>query len=250
MKTQHLTAAEWIYLENPLLAWPHKFIAYTLLELLFLGVLKLETRRAPHYGPPDPRAGGVMHFLDIGPYVNKFHYYRHQAIFIKHIELNGESSLGNMMKRVRSRLGGENGSQIIEYFIIPLLQDRKVLWTPYSGVHLAQIHLSYLNRRVRLMKKSLKSLDLHDLEQSSRHLTLSDFGPLLLFEECKIAQQIKGQNMRFKLQKNRAFYDFRLKEEVGEMEVFFPDFPIHRLMRVCKRYFPPVYIEPDFDINY
>lgn len=247
MKTQNLTAAEWIYLLKPIQAWPHKFIAYTFLELLFLGALKLETRKAHYHGPRDPRVGGIMHYVDFGPHLDKFHYYRHQTLFLQHIKIHGESSLGDIMKSLRSRLGGENGSQIINHYIIPQLQDKGVLWSPYSVVHLCQIFISQLSRRKKLLRKSLESLDIYDLQQNSKHLILSDFGPLLLFDECKITQQAMGQKMSFKLQEKGVFYDFRVKEKEKDLEVFFPAFPIRNLMKICKKYFPPIYLEADVD---
>ena len=124
METPKLSLAEWIYLSNPLASKSHELIGYTILELLFLGALKVETRAARHFGPRDPQARGLMQFFYRGENYDKFNYQVHQEAILRKIDMKEGTSIPVLFKRLINHLG-EDGKTFKRALIIPRLQDKK-----------------------------------------------------------------------------------------------------------------------------
>lgn len=235
METPKLSLAEWIYLSNPLASQAHELIAYTILELIFLGALKVETRNAHHYAPRDPHARGMMQYFCMGENVDKFHFQAHQEAILRKIDGKGGTSIPELFKKLINHFG-EDGKTFRRTFIIPRLQDKNILKYSYPVFNSLELSLPARSKKKAAFKKQMSHAQRLHIPIEPDYLC--EYGPIVLWASGNLSRELRGKTVE-KSAFVSSIYAYNLKEGISleDLNFCYPPFPVENFLKIAEKRF-------------
>lgn len=240
MEAQKLTLAEWMYLDGPFTSRPYKLIGFTVLELLFLGALKIQTKKAHYHGPRDPKVRGLMQYVSLGTNADKFFFAPHQELIINLFKKYPPLGLSQFFNFLKQKLGTE-GKRFLSVYLKPKMKRRGILTHKSSLLNSVNQLIGNGGHAVSTIKDQLDELKRAGHQLPLGYWGIKKYGALVLWKNYDIPRELWGSKIEMGKNLSSSFYNFELKEpyKYESIELYFPPFSLRDFLNISKRHFEP-----------
>ncbi|MEL7195441.1 MAG: hypothetical protein AAFO96_23610 [Bacteroidota bacterium] len=218
--------AEWLYLLYPRRATEIKLLAYTFLELLFLGVVELYHQEVKQREPVSRHQRRTQVFIRSRKDARPYDYLPHQRVMIEQLWKVQPTSFAYYLGSIEKSLEGIDYRE--EYVRRPLSKKKVIRHTPQFLASLGVKNAEW-NQQVKAFRNYAKGIsveDLHKWEEVVRTL-----GPLtyILADEQYVGEKVyaalKGHRLSWASVQASQWYKCPSLNGVGEgyRELVFPE---------------------------